>query len=289
MSGARPWRFLAPALAVLALVAGWPVLRTVFYAFTNASLLDPGAHRWVGLANFQDLLRDADWWRSVWNTVRFAAVSVTAETALGLGLALLLHAKFPGRGLARACALVPWAVPTVVSAKMWAWMLNDQFGAVNAALMHLGLVRHPIAWLAEDATALWAVAAVDVWKTTPFMALLLLAGLQTIPEHLHEAARLDGASAWRRFRDITLPLLRPALLVAVLFRALDALRIFDLPFVLTSNSRSTAVMSVFARQQLMDFQDVGYGSAASFLIFVVVGSAALLLIAAGRRRWEAGP
>lgn len=283
----RPWLFLLPAGLVMLGLAGWPVLRTLLYAFTDAYLLDLHHYGWVGLANFQELMADAAWWRSVGNTLGFAALSVSLETALGLGLALLMNAAFRGRALLRTVVLVPWAVPTVVAAKMWAWMLNDQFDAINLWLVKLGLLSHPIAWLADDWLSLGSLVAVDVWKTTPFMALLLLAGLQTIPAHLHEAARLDGASAWRRFTAITLPLLRPALVVAVLFRTLDALRIFDLPFVLTSNSRNVAVMSVFARRQLVEFLDVGYGSAASFLIFVVVGVVALgIIVSVGRRLAE---
>jgi len=285
----RAWLYCLPAVLVLALVAGWPLARTAVNAFTDATLSDLGRSRWVGLLNFQDLWRDPDWWRSVANTVVFVGLSVTAETLVGLGLALLLDARVRGRGILRAAVLAPWAIPTVVSAKLWAWMFNDQFGVVNAVLQRLGLADRPIAWLAEDRLTLLVVVLVDVWKTTPFVTLLLLAGLQTIPKTLHEAAALDGVPPLRRFWSITLPLLRPALFVAVLFRTLDAFRIFDLPYVLSSNSRSVAVMSVYARQQLVDFQDVGYGSAASILIFAVIGTLALLFVATGARQWRDQP
>lgn len=285
----RAWLLCLPAALVLVLVAGWPLVRTMLFAFTDATLSDLAHFEWVGLLNFQDLWLDPDWWRSVSNTFLFVALSVTIETALGLAFALLLHTRLQGRGFLRAAVLAPWAIPTVVSAKMWAWMFNDQFGVINKMLLAIGAIHQPIAWLAEDRLTLLAVVLVDVWKTTPFMTILLLAGLQTIPTSLYEAAALDGASAFRRFRSITLPLLRPALGVAILFRLLDALRIFDLPYVLSSNSRSVAVMSVYARQQLVDFQDVGYGSAASILIFTLIGTVALLFVATGVRPWKARP
>jgi trehalose/maltose transport system permease protein len=159
--------------------------------------------------------------------------------------------------LVRAIVLIPWAIPTVVSARMWNWMLHDQFGVVNDLLLRLGVISAPIAWTANTDTALWAVVMVDVWKATPFMALLILAGLQMLPGDIYEAARVDGIHPVRVFFRVTLPLIRPALLVAVVFRALDALRVFDLVYVLTANTAETQSMSVYARQQLVDFPGGG--------------------------------
>jgi trehalose/maltose transport system permease protein len=167
---------------------------------------------------------------------------------------------------------------------MWNWMLHDQFGVVNDLLLRLGLVSAPIAWTANADTALWAVVMVDVWKTTPFMALLILAGLQMLPGDIYEAARVDGIHPVRVFFHVTLPLIRPALLVAVIFRALDALRVFDLVYVLTANAADTRSMSVYARQQLVDFQDVGMGSAASTLVFLIIALLTVLYLVAGRVR-----
>lgn len=266
------WAFLAPALLVLAAVAGWPLVRTVRFAFTDATLSRLEAARWVGWENFAWLLADGTWWRAVGNTLVFAGVSVAAELVLGLAIALVLQRAFPGRGLLRAVVLIPWAIPTVVSGRMWAWMFHDVYGVVNDALLRLGLLAAPRAWLADPVTAMGAIIVTDVWKTTPFMAFLLLAGLQTIPPEVHEAARADGAGAWRTFWRVTLPLLRPALLVALVFRTLDALRAFDLIYVMTSNSPETATVSVYARQQLIDFQEVGYGSAAAVLIFFLIAA-----------------
>jgi len=270
--------FLAPTLVALVLVAGWPLARTLWFGFTDAHLDELGAARFVGLDNYLSrdggewygVLADPVWWRAVWRTVWFAAVSVSIETVLGLVVALALNVRFPLRGVVRAAILIPWAIPTVVSARMWGWMLNDQFGILNHVLMGLGIISQPVAWTADAQLAMWAVVMVDVWKATPFMALLTLAALQMLPGDCYEAARVDGIHPVRVFFRVTLPLIRPALMVAVIFRALDALRVFDLIYVLTANSRDTQSMSVYARQWLVDFQEVGYGSAASTLLFLVI-------------------
>ncbi len=279
--------FLLPTAAVLALVAGWPLLRTVYFGFTDATLYDVEHHGFVGLLNFRYLATDPDWWRAVWNTVFFAVVSVALETVLGTVIALTLNARMRGRGLLRAAMLIPWAIPTVVSAQLWGWMLHDQFGVINGLLLALGIIGEPRAWTADPDLAMWAVIAVDVWKTTPFMALLILAALQLVPDELYEAAAVDGLGPVGGFFRITLPLIRPALMVAVIFRTLDALRVFDLMYVLTGNGRATASMSVYARQQLVDFQDLGYGSAASTLLFLIIAAVTVLYITAGRVRFDA--
>jgi trehalose/maltose transport system permease protein len=276
------WMFMAPMLLVLGLVAGWPLLRTFWFGFTDASLADLDAFEFIGLINYYYLLQDPDWWNAVWNTFVFATISVTIETILGLGIALALNAHFRGRGLLRAAVLIPWAIPTVVSAQMWSWMFNDVFGVINHALLALYLIDEPIAWTASPDTALIAVIMVDVWKTTPFMALLLLAGLQMLPEECYESARVDGVHPVKVFLKVTLPLLKPALMVAVIFRALDALRIFDLIYVMTGNNKDTMSMSVYARQQLVDFQDVGYGSAAATLLFLIIALFTVVYLMLGR-------
>ncbi|MCP5126564.1 MAG: sugar ABC transporter permease [Gammaproteobacteria bacterium] len=288
------WLFLAPMLVLLALVAGWPLFRTIWFSFTNANLSDLGSARFIGLENYltyvdgewYGVLADGEWWNAVWNTLKFSAISVTLETILGLIVALVLNASFKGRSLVRAAVLIPWAIPTIVSAKMWGWMMHDQFGILNHMLLGLGLISAPLAWTASPDLALTAVILVDVWKTTPFMALLILAALQMLPTDCYEAARVDGIHPVRVFFKVTLPLIKPALMVAVIFRLLDALRIFDLIYVLTSNSKDTMSMSVYARQQLVDFQAVGYGSAASTLLFLTVALCTVLYITFGRVRFE---
>lgn len=273
------WWFVLPALLAVAAVAGWPLLRTLSFAFTDARLDQLEDARWIGVDNFAFLFADPDWWLSVRNTVVFTVCSVALEFVLGLGIALVLHARFHGRAALRAIVLIPWAIPTVVAAQVWAWMFHDIYGVLNDLLLRLGLLDEPVAWLAQPGMSLAAVIVTDVWKTTPFVALLLLAGLQTIPKPLYEAAKVDGAGPVKAFLRITLPLLRPAIAVALIFRTLDALRIFDLIYVMTSNSRDTATISIYARQQLIDFQEVGYGSAAAFLVFVLVGIFSFLYVA----------
>lgn len=291
------WIFLAPTLIVLALVAGWPLLRTVFFSFTNASLTSLSSAEFVGFKNYlswvtlksgrtvyRGLLADPAWWGAVWNTIRFTLFSVSLETAFGLIVALVLNARFPGRGLVRAAILIPWAIPTIVSAKMWGWMLNDQFGILNHILLGLGLISQKIAWTANPDTAMIAILIVDVWKTTPFMALLILAGLQMVPSDIYEAARIDGVHPLKVFWRITLPLIRPALMVAVIFRMLDALRIFDLIYVLTPNNAQTKTMSVFARENLFDFDKFAYGATASTMLFVIIATITLAYMFFGRVR-----
>ena len=278
------WLFLAPMLLVLAAVAGWPLMRTIYFGFTNASLTDLEARQWVGFANYfsvlqmpsgraiyDGLLVDPIWWRAVWNTLRFAAISVTCETILGMVVALVLNAEFRGRGFVRAAILIPWAIPTIVSAKMWQWMLNDQFGIINDILLKLGLISTKIAWTASADTAM--IAVLDrrhLEDDAVHGAAHSRRPADAAERDIYEVAKLDGVSPWTIFWKVTLPLIRPALMVAVIFRALDALRIFDLIYVLTPNNVQTKSMSVFARENLFEFDKFAYGSAASTLLFVIL-------------------
>lgn len=293
------WVFLLPMLLVLAAAAGWPLLKTIYFSFTDATLNNLDGAKWVGILNYYEwldygdgtgeafgLLADEQWWSAVYNTVRFTLISVSLETVFGLVIALVLNADFCGRGLVRAAVLIPWAIPTIVSAKMWAWMMHDQFGILNDLFMKLGFISAPIAWTATPDTAMIAVLIVDVWKTTPFMALLILAGLQLVPSDIYEAAKIDGVNPIKVFFRITLPLIRPAILVAVIFRALDAMRVFDLIYVLTPNNDRTRTMSVFAQENLFQFDKFAYGSAASTLLFVVIALMVILTIKLGRMDLE---
>jgi trehalose/maltose transport system permease protein len=279
------WLFLTPMLVVLALVAAWPLLRTIYLGFTDANLLRMEQAKWIGLQNFTGeygLFQDKLWWKAVSNTLYFTFFTVVIETILGMAVALVLNRTFPGRGLVRAAVLIPWAIPTVVSAKMWSWMLNDQFGLINHMMLGLGLIDAPLAWTADPDLLMTSVIMVDVWKTTPFMALLILAALQMLPKECYEAAQLDGVHPVKVFFKVTLPLIRPALMVAIIFRALDAIRIFDLVYVLTGTREQSMTMSVYARQQLIEFQEVGYGSAASTFLFFIVALLTVLYIVLGR-------
>ena len=285
------WLLLAPMLVVLAAVAGWPLGRTIWFSLTDATLADLSGWRYVGLDNYvgpDGVLFDPEWWHAVGNTLAFALLSVSLETVLGLGVALLLNHPSRWRTLLRAALLVPWAIPTVVSARMWSWMLNDQFGVVNHHLMAMGAISVPLAFTADPDLSLFSVVLVDVWKTTPFMALLILAALQLVPSDCHEAAQVDGVPAWRVFRYVTLPLIMPGVAVAMIFRLLDALRVFDLIYVMTSNSRSSKSMSLYVREQLIDFQQVGYGSAAATLLFLVIAATTATYAALTRSSLKGG-
>lgn len=278
---------LLPLLLLLAAVAGWPLLRTLGLSLTDAQLGSTEPPQFIGLEHYigeYGVLADRDWWGAVGNTAVFAFFSVSLETLLGLGCALLINRPSRLRTLLRASMLVPWAIPTVVSAKMWSWMLHDQFGVVNHYLLALGLLSQPLAWTADPALSMFTLVLVDVWKTTPFMALLILAALQSVPVDCYEAAQVDGVPPLTVFRRITLPLILPGIGVAVVFRLLDALRVFDLVYVMTSNSRDTRSMSVYVREQLIDFQLTGYGSAAATVLFFIVALAVVTTLGLMRRR-----
>lgn len=293
--------FLVPMLIALAVVAGWPLARSIYFSFTDATLNNLYGAEVIGFGNYlsirtlesgrviyRGVLADPAWWNAVWNTVRFAVISVSIETVLGMVVALVLNAEFRGRGIVRAAILIPWAIPTIVSARMWGWMLNDQFGILNDLFLRLGLISAPIAWTASADTAMIAVLIVDIWKTTPFMALLILAGLQMIPRDIYEAADIDGVHPVKQFFRITLPLVRPALMVAIIFRILDALRIFDLIYVLTPNSAATKTMSILAQENLFQFDNFAEGSTQSTLLFLIIAIFTILYIWLGRVNFEGG-
>jgi trehalose/maltose transport system permease protein len=288
------WLFLAPMVLLMLVVAVWPLARSIWFSFTDININDISAAEFVGWENYfgdyglffnpneEGGFWAGDWGISIRNTFSFAVVSVILETLTGLGVALLLNQEFKGRALVRTAVLVPWAIPTIVSAKMWGWMLNDQFGVINTYLMGLGIISQKIAWTAEPAYALWTVVLVDVWKTTPFMALLILAALQTVPKDCYEAARVDGVHPLRVFWKITLPLIRQPLLVAVVFRLLDSLRVFDLIYVLTANGSTTISMSGFVRREMVEYGNMGYGSAASTSLFLIILLTAIIFLKLAR-------
>lgn len=269
---------VAPAVLLLAAVSAWPLAAAAWISL-HRRILVFGERRFVGLSNYVHLLGDERFRDALVNTVFFTVGAVALELLIALPVAVLLHRAFAGRGLARAAVLVPWAIPTVVAAKLWAWILDPDFGVARFLSSDGGL-------LASPHTALAAAIAVDVWKTTPFVALLLLAGLQTIPEELLQAARMDGASAWRIFRRVTLPLLLPSIRVAVLFRALDAFRVFDAVWVLTGGgpANSTETLSVYAYKTLVRAGDFGYGSALAVVTFLCMALLAAAWLALASRR-----
>lgn len=265
------WALLAPTLIVFLIVAAYPLVRTFAVSLTDARLAGLSEAGFVGLANYRELAGDRGFREALLNTVGFTLISVSLELGLGFALALLLHQKFRGRGWLRAVALVPWALPTVVAARLWSFMLVDTYGVINDLLVtRLGLFDEKIAWLSRPGWAMASVIAADAWKTTPFAALLILAGLQLIPEELHEAARVDGAGPLQRLRWIIFPAVLPAVLVALIFRTLDAIRVFDVVWVMTGGALGTEVLATFNYRQMIAFQRFGYGSTVSVAIFVLV-------------------
>jgi multiple sugar transport system permease protein len=263
----------APAILTILLIAIIPLAQTIYDSLFQISLKFENAPRpFVGLNNYLSALSDESWFNALRVTGLVAGASVAAELVLGMLIALLINRSFRGRGLVRASVLVPWALTTVVAAKMWAWIYDGRYGVVNDVLLRLHVVDQPIIFLVRPEVTIWAMVGAEIWKTTPFMALLLLAGLQMIPHELYEAAALDGASRWQAFWRVTLPLLKPTILVALLFRTIDAVRMFDLPRVLTNGGpgKSTETVVLYTYNTFFTSLNFGYGSTLAVMIFLLV-------------------
>jgi len=255
---------VSPSMALIALVAAYPIGYAIWLSLHEYSVRVAGLSRWAGLRNYSNALGDSEWWAAFAHTMIFAACSVTLELLIGLAMAMAMHSAFKGQGILRTVVLVPWAVLTVVTAIMWRTMFDSPLGFVNTVL------GTNTVWLGDEPYALIVIILADVWKTAPFMALLILAGLQVIPTEIYEAAKVDGATGWQRFTRITLPLLTPAILVALIFRTLDALRIFDLPYVLTQGQNGTSTLSTIAQETFATNRIYGLGSAMAVLTFIIV-------------------
>jgi multiple sugar transport system permease protein len=258
---------VSPSMVLIALVAAYPIIYAIWLSLHEYSVRVAGLSRWAepfGLGNYQAALQNADFWNAMVTTLIFTVASVFFELLIGLAMAMAMHAAFKGQGLLRTVVLVPWAVLTVVTAIMWRTIFESPQGFVNQ------IIGGDTVWLGSEPQALIVIIIADVWKTAPFMALLILAGLQVIPSDIYEAAKVDGATAWQRFRKITLPLLTPAILVALIFRTLDALRIFDLPYVLTKGANGTTTLSLIAQETFATNRIYGLGAAYSILTFITV-------------------
>ena len=274
------WILISPTVLVLTIVILIPIAQSLYQSlFGRPRLEDNGffstIEPFVGLKNYTDIFSSAGerFWVAFYNTTLFGVVTVVLETVLGVAMALIMHKAMKGRGIVRASILVPWAIPTAVSAILWGWIFN-QHGVANAILG-----RH-VMWASGDLSAKAAIIIADVWKTAPYIGLLTLAGLQLIPDEVYEAAKIDGASAWKRFTSITLPLVKPALVVAVVFRALDALRMFDLPYILIGPRKgSVETLSMLVQDESSNSR---YGSAAAYalilFLYVFVFAVAFLKI-----------
>jgi len=251
-------------MILIAAVAAYPIIYAVWLSLHDYSVRVAGLSRFDGLGNYSEALQSREFWSALSVTLRFTVVTVILEFLLGLAMAMAMHQAFKGQGVLRTVVLVPWAVLTVVTAIMWRTIFESPQGIVNS------IFGSDTVWLGEPPPAFFVVVLAAAWKTAPFMALLILAGLQTIPNEIYEAAKVDGASAWQRFVRITLPLLTPAILVALIFRTLDALRIFDLPYVLTRGANGTTTLSVIAYRTFAENRIYGLGAALSVLTFIVV-------------------
>ncbi|MEO1340946.1 MAG: sugar ABC transporter permease [Cyanobacteria bacterium J06635_13] len=275
------WIMLIPALLVLGLVFIYPIARAFWLSWFTENLGTQLQPVFSGLSNYQRMIGDGRFWQSLWNTSVFTISSVVLELLLGLGVALVLNKSFFGRGVVRTVAIIPWALPTAVMGLAWAWIFNDQYGVVNDILLRLGLIETGINWLGMPTLAMIALIVADVWKTTPFISIILLAGLQSISEDLYEAHRMDGASPWQSFRQITLPLLMPQILIALLFRFAQSFGVFDLVQVMTGGgpAGSTETVSIYIYSTVMRYLDFGYGAALVVVTFL------LLVLAVAATSW----
>jgi ABC-type sugar transport system permease subunit len=263
----------APAVAFIVAVAFFPLIGTIRDSLFRISLRFANQGRpFIGLENYANVLQDDRWHNALRVTGLVAGVSVAAELVLGMIIALLINRAFVGRGIVRAAVLIPWALTTVVSARMWAWIYDARYGVFNDILLRLGVIDSPLIFLSNPNLTIWAMIGAEIWKTTPFMALLLLAGLQLIPADIYEAAQIDGATGWQSFWKITLPMLKPTILVALLFRTIDAVRMFDLPRVLTNGGPgvSTETLVLYSYNTLFTSLNFGYGSALAVTSFLLV-------------------
>ena len=260
------WMLCAPAVIVMLAVTGYPIAYAVYLSLQKDDLRFPGEKEFVGLSNYLDVLGSSTWWGDVWNTTIITVSSVALELVLGMAIALVMHRAIFGRGPVRAAILIPYGIVTVVAAFAWRYAFDPATGFVQG----LPVVSNDAAPLTERGGSFVVIVLTEVWKTTPFMALLLLAGLALVPDELHEAAKVDGANALQRFFRITLPLMRPAILVALLFRTLDAFRVFDTVFIQTAGANGTETVSILGYNVLINRVNLGLGSAVSVLIFIAV-------------------
>ncbi len=268
------WMLCAPAVFAMVLVTAYPIGYAVFLSLQDIDLRFPDENGFAGLSNYATVLGSGLWWKDVFNTSFVTVISVAFELTLGMVIALVMHRAIFGRGIVRTAVLIPYGIVTVVAAFSWQFAFQPDTGFVNS----LPFIADDKAWFGDHFSSLAVIIMAEVWKTTPFMALLLLAGLVTIDDGLYEAAKMDGASAWQRFWKITLPLMKPAILVALLFRTLDAFRIFDNIFIMTGGAQDTQSVSILGYNQLIERLNLGLGSAVSVLIFLSVFVIAFIFI-----------
>ena len=278
--------FVLPTALLIGLVLVYPVLESVVLSFGQSNISGTAPYHFVGLAHYIKLFHTGRFWNSLGVTLIFAAGSVPLELVFGIALALLMNETFRGKSIARLAVLFPWALPTALNALMWRWMYNSDYGVFNAVALQTHLAARPIDWLGDPTVAMIAMIIVSVWKTSSFMALIILAGLQSIPAELYEAGRIDGMSRWSEFREITLPLLRAPIMVALIIRSMDALRTFELPFNLTDGGPITATesLSLYAYKVIFAYIDFNFGAAIVVVQFLLIFAMSLVYILALRQK-----
>lgn len=278
--------FVSPTLLVIAAILVYPILQSIVLSFGHSSIDGSAPYRFVGLQHYATLMETERFWNALRVTVVFTVLSIPLELVFGIALAVLMNEHFRGKGLARLAVLFPWALPTALNTLMWRWMYNADYGLFNALALESGLADRPIHWLGDETLAMLSMVVVSVWKTSSFMALIILAGLQSIPRDLYEAGRMDGMSRWQEFRHITLPLLRGPILVALIIRSMDALRTFELPFNLTDGGPVTATesLSLYAYKVIFDFIEFNFGAAIVVVQFLVIFALSLVYILTLRTR-----
>ena len=261
---------LAPAFALLALIVVYPIGRLIWNSFFDLRLSGGGAARFVGLENYSLVLKDPDFWNATWNTVLITAITVPGALVMGLGLALLANLPFRRKWPVRLALLLPWALPLAFAGLIFAWFFHTEYGVVNDVLRRLGMTE-PQMWLLQPTFAFAAICITIIWKTSSFMALILLAGLQMIPKSLYEAAEVDGASRWQQFWQVTIPMLMPSIIVALIFRTITALQTFDIPYTMTRGGpgNATETLAMLIHKTTIDYLDVGYGSTLAVFMFLL--------------------
>jgi len=272
--------FVTPTFVIIALILVYPVLQSVVLSFGQSSVDGFEPYRFVGFKHYAALMGDSRFWSSLSVTVVFTLVSIPLELVLGVALALLMNESFRGKGFVRLAVLFPWALPTALNALIWRWMYNADYGLFNALGLQFGLVSERVNWLGEETLAMVSMVLVSVWKTSSFMALIILAGLQSIPRELYEAGRMDGMTRWQEFREVTLPLLKGSIMVALIIRSMDALRTFELPFNLTDGGpdNATETLSLYAYKVIFEFVEFNAGAAIVVVQFLVIFALSLVYI-----------
>lgn len=271
---------IMPSVVITLGLILWPLLSTFALSFANSNLARPERQQFIGLQNYLDFFSDRFFWETVGRTAYFTIVSVGVELVLGIGIALLIGARARGWRFLRTAIIIPWAVPTIVNGAIWRWIFNADYGALNGLLLQLGLIQRYVPWLTDPTSAMNVVIFADIWHSFPFVVLIISAALATLPTELYEAAGIDGASAWQRFTRITLPLLRPAIMVVLVVRTVEAFRVFDIIYMMTHAGpvNGTMVISFQAYEETFRYLRIGSGSALSFIVSLFIGVLALIYV-----------